>query len=233
MSKREEAKQYRRDAILRAARELIQETHQAGFSMRSLAQRSGLSIVTPYNLFGSKQAILLSLLDSDIANFRRTLGDVDADELDRLFNAVSLGTEFFESEPDYYRTVLAAVYRGGKEYRAMFRGPRRAFWRELVDDAIRAGYLGKHVSPEPFTTNLVSIFFSAIMEWVSDEISLPEMDARAQYGFALALLAVATPKGKRRLQTQVGQLQKALLQYRARADRIASQAARLRAAQDI
>ena len=223
MSKREEGKQHRRDAILRAVRELIQETHEAGFSMRALAERSGVSIVTPYNLFGSKQAILLTLLDSDIANFRRTLDDVDADELDRLFNAVSLGTEFFDSEPDYYRTVLAAVYgTGGKEYRAMFRGPRRAFWRELVDNAIDAGYLGKHVSTEPFTTNLVSIFFAAIMEWVTDEISLPEMDARAQYGFALALLAVATPKSKRRLQTQVVQLQKVLLQYGAHAGRTGS-----------
>jgi AcrR family transcriptional regulator len=218
MSRREQAKQLRRDSIIRAARELIQETHEAGFSMRALALRAGVSVVTPYNLFGSKQAILLTLLDADIASFRRTLDDVDADELDRLFNAVSLGREFFGSEPDYYRTVLGAVYgSGGREYRAMFRGPRRAFWRELVDNAIGAGFLSKDLSTEPFMTNLVSIFFSEIMEWVMGEISLAEMDARVQYGFGLAMLGVATPKAKRRLQTRVMQLQNALEQYRAKA----------------
>ena len=214
MSKREESKQLRREGILRAARELIKETHEAGFSMRALAERSQVSVVTPYNLFGSKQAILLSLLDADIASFRRTFDDVDADELDRLFNAVSLGREFFASEPDYYRTVLGAVYGTGKEYRAMFRGPRRAFWRELVENAINAGFLSKDMSTEPFMTNLVSIFFAAIMEWVTGEISLAEMDARVQYGFALAMLGVCTPKAKRRLQPHVLQLQTVLIQYR-------------------
>jgi AcrR family transcriptional regulator len=213
MSRREQAKQLRRESIIRAARELIKETHEAGFSMRALALRSGVSVVTPYNLFGSKQAILLTLLDSDIASFRRTLEDVDADELDRLFNAVSLGREFFASESDYYRTVLGAVYATGKEYRAMFRGPRRAFWRELVANAIAAGFLSKEVSTEPFMTNLVSIFFSEIMEWVTGEISLEEMDVRVQYGFGLAMLGVCTPKAKRRLHTHVMQMQQALVQY--------------------
>ena len=218
MSRRERAKQVRRESIIRAARELIQETHEAGFSMRALAQRSGVSVVTPYNLFGSKQAILLTLLDADIASFRRTLDDVEADELDRLFNAVSLGREFFASEPDYYRTVLGAVYATGKEYRAMFRGPRRAFWRELVENAIAGGFISREVSTEPFMTHLVSIFFSEIMEWVTGEISLEEMDARVQYGFGLAMLGVSTPKATRRLQTHVLQMQSALEQYRARAE---------------
>jgi hypothetical protein len=66
-------------------------------------------------------------------------------------------------------------------------------------------------------TNLVSIFFSEIMEWVMGEISLAEMDARVQYGFGLAMLGVSTPKAKRRLQTHVLQLQNALEQYRAKA----------------
>ena len=35
--------------IVRAARTLMQETGQAGFSMRGLADKAGLSIATPYN----------------------------------------------------------------------------------------------------------------------------------------------------------------------------------------
>lgn len=215
MSRREAAKESRRQSIVAAARLLVQETHETGFSMRALAKEACVSVVTPYNLFGSKQAIMLALLDADFASYRERLQKSASDELDLIFDAVAIGTVFFGREPDYYRTVLAAVYGGGgKEYRTMFRGPRRAFWRGLVDDAIRAGLLAKHVQPEAFSMILVWIFFAAILEWVSGEITLAEMDTRTQYGFALALLAVATPRSRKRLQAQTLQLQNRLKRYR-------------------
>jgi len=63
MPSREQAKAIRRDRIVAAARELIQETEETGFSMRALAERAGVSLVTPYKLFGSKLAGMQALLD--------------------------------------------------------------------------------------------------------------------------------------------------------------------------
>ncbi len=68
MSRREEAKAERRRQIVRAARELIVERGDAGLSMRELARRAGVSQATPYNLFGTKRAILLAVLQ-DVEDF--------------------------------------------------------------------------------------------------------------------------------------------------------------------
>ena len=58
MSRREEAKAERRHRIVTAARDLIRETGDTGLSMRAIAARANVSLSTPYNLFGSKGAIL-------------------------------------------------------------------------------------------------------------------------------------------------------------------------------
>ena len=59
--RREAGKTERRQRIIRAARQLIRQTGNAGLSMRALAVRAGVSLATPYNLFGSKRAIVLAV----------------------------------------------------------------------------------------------------------------------------------------------------------------------------
>lgn len=211
MSNREEAKHKRRKQIVRAARALMQQTGDTGFSMRALAEQAGVSIATPYNLFGSKQTIMFAVLDADLEYYQKRLAKVRDDELDVFFKAVSLATSLYSTEPSFYRAVLFAVYNdGGREFRSMFGGPRHAMWKGFVQDAVTAGYLSDEVEPDAFAINLGRTFFSAILEWVSGELSLPELEAWVQYGFALSLSAMATPKGRERLHTKVLDQQKRL-----------------------
>lgn len=211
MSNREEAKHKRRRQIVRAARALMQQTGDTGFSMRALAEQAGVSIATPYNLFGSKQTIMFAVLDDDLEHYQKRLAKVRGDELDTFFKAVSVTTALFATEPSFYGAVLLAVYNdGGREFRSMFGGPRHAMWRGFVVDAIDAGYLVAEVEPDAFAINLGRSFFSAILEWANGQISLQELDAWAQYGFALSLGAMSTAKSAARLREKAFGQQKRL-----------------------
>lgn len=66
MGTRELQKNLRRRAILDAARSLILDGRSKDFSMPTLAEAAGVSLVTPYNLFGSKSNILLEIVREDI-----------------------------------------------------------------------------------------------------------------------------------------------------------------------
>ncbi len=204
MNAREAGKAERRGAIVRAARRLVRETGQTGFSMRALAEAAGVSIATPYNLFGSKQAIMFALLDADLEQYRARLTEMGGDALDVFFEAVRVARDFYADDPEFYRATLFAVYNdGGKEFRSIFGPPRHAMWRGFVQEAVAAGFLEPDIDPKAFAVNLGHIFFSVILEWVAGELDLDELEARVQYGFALSLHSIATdcvrPRLKRRL----------------------------------
>jgi hypothetical protein len=58
-------------------------------------------------------------------------------------------------------------------------------WKGFVQDA-RQGFCPATSNPT-FAINLGRTFFSAILEWVSGELSLPELEAWKQYGFTVAI----------------------------------------------
>lgn len=188
----------------------MQRTGDAGFTMRALAEEAGVSVATPYNLFGSKQAVMLAVLDADIERAQQQLLALDVDELEVFFAAVSLATTFYAREPGFYRAMLLTAYAGGREYRSMFGGSRHAVWRGLVEAAVAAGWLRAEVEPNAFALHLGQTLFSCILEWVFEEITLEELEVRASSGFAIILLGMATPAAAERLRPRASALQQRL-----------------------
>jgi AcrR family transcriptional regulator len=217
MATREQAKLQRRLAIMDAARSLMQASGTTGFSMRALAELAGVSIATPYNLFGSKQAIMIAILETEMQEYRDQLERVRADALEALFKAVTVATGRYAAAPGFYRALLFSVYNdGGTEFRSMFSGTSHALWRELVESAIHAGHLSADIEPNAFAINLEHIFFACILEWVYGQLTMDELEIRVQYGFALTLLAMAERGSAPRLRERALAMQKRLWKLWAR-----------------
>lgn len=195
-SARELGKSQRREDIVNAARSLMREAGDPGFSMRTLAERAGVSIATPYNLFGSKQAILLAVLNDDLIEYEKALGELNADAIDVLFESQALVSRLVHREPDFYRNMIAAVSRDGPEFRHMVSGPRYVLWKRLLGQATRAGLLSAHVDPDAFAIASSQLMLANVLEWAQGTLPLEEMEARNQYGLALTLLAIATDKSR-------------------------------------
>lgn len=213
MGLRENAKLERRQQIVRAARKLMRDTGDSGFSMRTLAREAGVSIATPYNLFGSKQTIMYAVLDADLESYQSRLAALQVNEMQRLFSAISLATSLYAEEPGFYRAVLFAVYKnGGKEYSTMFSGPRHLFLKKLVKSAQIAGYLRSGTDADALARTIGYVFFSGIMEWVGGLINLTELELRVQYGVGLLLLGAASSEHHMAVMQQVDGLQTQLQQ---------------------
>lgn len=76
MSLHEKNKQRNRERILTAADAIIREQGLESLSMRYLAEYAGVSLRTPYNLFGSKTEILGELLKNMLARLLIPLSPV-------------------------------------------------------------------------------------------------------------------------------------------------------------
>jgi len=211
MPTREEAKAARREAIINAALRLMYARGDSGFSMRALAEAAGVSIATPYNLFGSKQAIMLAVLDTGMTLYEERLSRLEADELDIFFEAVSLAKDLYAEAPKFHQAVLFSAYGdGGRDYRAVFGDPRFLFWKMLVERAREAGFLDADIDPNAMALGLSQQFFICILEWAYGEIELEELESRVHYTFALLLNGAATAAGSARLKPRIKVLQKQL-----------------------
>ena len=196
--RREEAKAERRRRIIHAARELIRETGDAGLSMRALAARAGVSLATPYNLFGSKGAILLAVLE-DIKGFGRRFAGYEAcSPPDRVLKAAALAVSYYEQDPDFYRALWSSMLRTtGAEARSMIFNPKReAFWIGLLDAAASDGWLLPEIDTAALMRNLDFTFRSIMLHWINGEIGLDSLQPAVGYGYALALRGAATEKGQ-------------------------------------
>lgn len=200
MAQWEESKAMRRAAILAAARELMNASDGVSFSMRKLAQMADVSVATPYNLFGSKQAILSALLKEDTKRLETYLEDKVSDELEAFFTASAVMSFVYEQHPAYHRNLLSAAFQnGGPDTRREMGASAVQLWRKLLEEAIEAGYLAGDVSPRVFAVTFGELLLINIQIWAHGLISIEEMKARNQFGASLLLLGVATKKGRERL----------------------------------
>ena len=114
MGIREIRKNERRRAILDAARTLIQERHKEGFSMPVLAEKAGVSLVTPYNLFGSKSHILLEVVREEIFARAKEMDTLPYENLVTWISELSHTlARVFYTKRYFYRSVIEAVVAQG------------------------------------------------------------------------------------------------------------------------
>lgn len=214
--RREHAKDARRSAIVQAARRLMQATGEDGFSMQALADAADVSPMTPYNLFGSKQAVMLAVLDDDLARFEARLARVRADELETIFKAVTLARKLYAAEPDFYRAVFRGALPGtaGTADRNRFRAPRRAVWTRLLQRAVEAGHIRGEPDAVIVGPSLSQIVQACVLDWLSGVLTLAQFEARAHTGIALLLLGIAAPAARPRLLDRIATSRRTLQRAR-------------------
>lgn len=222
LGRREQAKAERRLRIIGAARDLIRETGDTDLSMRTIAKRAKVSLGTPYNLFGSKRAVVLAVLEDerDFAERFASLHPINA--IERIFQALTLAVGYYTDDPDFYRTLWKALLdtssrEGGGLATPQRRAQSHALWRTLLETAQREGYLERDISAAALERNLSYAFNGVMLAWVMDGIATSEMLPTAGYAYALTLQGAATKSGRERLSKKIATYQKQLTRSQRRA----------------
>ena len=216
MSKREDAKTERRRRIVIAARELIRETGDAGLSMRAIAARAKVSLTTPYNLFGSKRAIVIAVLE-DVREFHERFSNLhQVNAVDRIFHAVTISLSYYADDPEFYRTLWTeALDMSGKDLRTALITPQRyAFWWTLIGEAAKEGALLPGLDQDLLLRNLDLVFGSVMLAWVLGGLRVEDLEPSVGFGYALALRGAASAEAQPRIEKRLMEFQKQLLRRR-------------------
>ena len=209
LGRREQAKAERRQKIMRAARDMIRETGDMNLSMRELAKRAEVSVATSYNLFGSKRAVVMAVLE-DERDFVQKYHKLNvANAIERIFEAYELGYGYFVQDPDFYRPLWRALLTaGGKDDDTGLASPERqaqtrAAWHLLLTAAQEEGLLSKDTSAETLEPMLSHLAGGTLLAWSVGTLDTEELLPSVGLGYALILSACATEKGQARLNEKI------------------------------
>ncbi len=208
-SRRESAKQERKNKILTAARSLLDEK---GLSMRALAEEAGVSIKTPYNLFGSKHNLLASLMDNDLTYFKSRVNQVESlDFIEKIYDSLDLAMDIYRSEEHFYRGLfIAAVDTEHKSLTPVFFKPRMLFWKDLILSAIAEGKVSSETDATIFSKNIINQFSGCLQEWILGLVTTDTMHNEVGYGLSLSLFSVVEERERERVYKRIRHYQKAL-----------------------
>ncbi len=207
-SRREQSKSERRVRIVQAARELIRETGDTDLSMRTLAKRAGVSLGTPYNLFGSKRAVVMAVLDDERDFVARLTQAPAATALDQIFEAHELAVSYFVNDPAFYRPLWKTLLNPEMQDETGLATPERqamtrAAWRRLIEAAQKEGSLTRDVSAEHLERTLSYAGLGVMLSWASGALETGTLKPAGGLAYALALSGIATDAGRARLVPRV------------------------------
>ena len=220
--RREQAKAERRLRIVRAARDLIRETGSTDLSMRTLASRAEVSLSTPYNLFGSKRAVVLAVLEDErdfVTRFRQLK---PRNSLDRIFAAHDLAFSYYTGDPAFYRTLWRALLNTNGEDDTGLATPERleqtrAVWRGMVSAAERDGYLNSALPIDLVLQTMSHVTGGALLSWAMGSLSTRALTPTVAIGYALCLKGAAKTEGSALLDQHISAYQAQLSAIGARA----------------
>lgn len=188
----DDQKAERRRRILAAARRLVVSKGYEGLTMRDLARAARVSVPTLYNLFGSKDAILVAALEASVARIAARIRPGDG-FFARGMAAFEAGMELVAEAPEFHRAVIhmaltspetAPMRRRAEEgYIAIMAGNLAA--------AKAARQLAAWADPPIVARHMFAQYMACFLAWGLGELDWKTFRAAALSGICHLLAGVA------------------------------------------
>ena len=209
---REIQKTERRQRILSAARRLIRTEGYTRMSMRELAREAQVSLVTPYNLFGSKADVLYALLESFFDTLDTATDELDQqDPIDAMYALTQFSVQEYARDPVFYRSLLSSMVTTG-ELLPVPRIVQRCtmLWQRGLDAGVAQGLFQPQTRPDLVALQIQVNYRGAMELWIEGGVDIAGFETQLLYGLSLCLLAVATDAGRSRLLSRLQKIEKEL-----------------------
>jgi AcrR family transcriptional regulator len=207
---RERNRQLARDIVLDAAERLLQKSDAADFSMRALAAEAGVGFATPFNHFGSKNAIMQGLSSRLIERMAKRFRDEapDGDAIDRVLTLGRTSVALLLEKPDVHKAVVGSL--GVVSPAPGFvRQNSSALWSLALGDFAGIAVDMKEVAQVALAEQLAFNFRGCVSFWIAGELQDGNLGNAFRAGTCALLLGFAEEKRRAYLIAQIKSLQSA------------------------
>ena len=198
---RERNKARRRDAILDAALDLLDEPHGSVLTTERIAEVAEVSVATVYNLVGTREQLLLALVDRLIAGLvvpdRGGAASRRDDPLTRLRDVLDASVSALTSRPIAYQRVFLQLAAVASPETHTKLSPAAATAVELRR-AQAAGLIRDDLDVEALALQSYLSYNGALLRWAAGALSDRAFRAAVRHGLATVLAAGATTRTRSR-----------------------------------
>ncbi|MDT0576014.1 TetR/AcrR family transcriptional regulator [Croceicoccus sp. F390] len=201
IGKREQGVADRRRRLIKAATELLTEREDGSFSMPELARRAQVSLATPYNLFGSKAAVLAQVFERLAHGFNRDPAWMSGlGAADRILGVIDRLTLAYEQQGRLFRSLWRALYGLDlAEQGDLNLSLSNEIVRPLVNGLATDRLLIENVPAHVLELTLARIFEANFEQWAAQDWTASQLRDHLQAGFALVFIGLVGPADKARL----------------------------------
>ena len=195
--KRQQASDQRRQRIIKAATRLIAARADGNFTMQELAQEAEVSLATPYNLMGSKAAVLGLVFAHQIAGFTQAPAPAGATVEQRLVTAVNRLVSAFARQPEFFRNLWRALSTlSPTEHKELIIPVSDGLLQPLVQSLRNDALISEEVPTSLVTITLVRVFEALFEQWAAREQDIDTLSNQLCASLALCLLGIAHPESR-------------------------------------
>lgn len=196
---RERNKTKRRNAVLDAALDLLDQPDAMPLTTERIAELAEVSVATVYNLVGTREQLLVALIDRLIADLIESARAAPpaADPVDGLKQLIALSVDVLARRPVAYRRVVLQLTAAASADMHTKLSPATlaavAFQHAQQKGAVRAD-----LDPQALAGQLYLSYNGALLRWAAGALSDSGFKAAALHGVATVLAASATSRARAR-----------------------------------
>ena len=193
----------RRARILQTARELINEAGYEGMTTRELAARANVSPTTLFNLYNTKEELLLAALREQLAGMNVEMMEATPEPgLERLLAYQGIIADQLDRTPAYARAIVGTLIRGAPGEpmgQILLRGFLDTI-TECVEVMAEKRQLKDNVDTADLATTLLGAYWGVQLLW--DKTILDAKDTRRMNMVSCLSTLIPATRGKTRKQLE-------------------------------
>jgi AcrR family transcriptional regulator len=195
--------------ILLATRNLVAKHGYDGMIMRDVAMLANVSPTTLYNLYNTKDELVLAALrDSLTESWAQPAAETDGPGVDYLLATLCQSVAQTQSEPAYSEAIVQALLRAGKGdalIDVLLRGSRNPVAESLSAMAQRNELLSE-TDIEAVSDVLIGAFWSGYLLWSKGVVGLDRLEPLLKRSYLSVLIPVCRADVRRELEDRYREL---------------------------
>jgi TetR/AcrR family transcriptional regulator, cholesterol catabolism regulator len=199
--------QERQQRILTVVREQITAAGYDGINVRDVAAASGVALKTLYNLYGSKDELMLAAvaeLLSDVQQLEHVAGAEPG--IPRYLAHTEAVARQIVATPAYADTVARSLFQAGRDHRLVdvLLGNSVRLLKENLQQALTQGELIENLDMEATAQILAGHQWSVVLLWNKGLIALDAVPGAILRSSLLSLIPLCRGERRAQLEQQLG-----------------------------